>query len=158
MTKKILKPILISIIQIVGLAIFHDSLYYFYPIYNKSVGFGLTIFCTGIIFILSILTFNFYLEFYKKNIYLIALALLTVTSIFPLMTFDYRPLRSLLLIILALCGFVSSLVLTKWKTENKLKTKWNFKKNKNILMSYVGRHERDARASRGRFLLRRNDK
>ncbi|WP_348812262.1 hypothetical protein [Flavobacterium maritimum] len=126
MTKKVLRPILISIIQIVGLAIIHHSLYYFYPMYHKSVGFGLTIFYTVIIFIISILAFNLYLDFFKRNIYLIALALLTVNSVFPLLALDYRPLRSLLLIILALCGFLSSLVLTKWKTKNKLEPKKKF--------------------------------
>jgi len=126
MTKKILRPILISIIQIVLLAIIHDSLYYFYPMHYKSVGFGLTVFYTGIIFIISILSFNLYLEFFKRNIYLVALTLLTLTSILPIIAFDYRPLRSLLLIILALCGFLSSLVLSKCKTENKLESKKNF--------------------------------
>jgi hypothetical protein len=126
MTKKILRPILISILQIVGIAVMHDSLYHFYPIYHKSVGFGVTIFYTGIIFIISIFAFNFYLEFFKRNVYLIAFALLTATSIFPLLAFDYRPLRSLLLIILALFGFLSSLVLSKWKTENKLEPKKKF--------------------------------
>jgi len=126
MTKKILRPILISIIQIVLLAIIHDSLYYFYPMHHKTVGFGMTVFYTGIIFIISILSFNLYLEFFKRNIYLVALTLFTVTSVLPIIAFDYRPLRSLFLIILALCGFLSSLVLSRWKTENKLESEKNF--------------------------------
>lgn len=126
MTKNFFRPILISIIQIVVLAILHDSLYYFYPIDHKSVGFGLTIFYTGVVFVISILIFNFYLEFFKKNIYLVALILSVVTSFLPLMAFDYRPFRSLLLIILTVCGFLSSLVLNKWKTKNKLESKNEF--------------------------------
>lgn len=126
MTKKILRPILISIIQILLLAIIHDSLYYFYPIHHKSVGFGLTVFYTGIIFSISILSFNLYLEFFKRNIYLVALTLLTITSILPLGAFDYIPFRSLLLIILALCGFLSALVFNKYKSESKLESKKNF--------------------------------
>ncbi|WP_456315564.1 hypothetical protein [Pseudomonas shirazensis] len=118
MIKKILRPILISIIQIVGLAIIHDCLNHFYPVQHKSVGFGLTIFYTEIIFILSIFAFNFYLEFFKKNIYLIAFFLLILVSIFPLNALEERPMRSLFLIILAVCGFLSSLVLSKFKTKN----------------------------------------
>jgi hypothetical protein len=120
MIKKILRPILISVIQIVGLKVIHDSLYYFYPIYHKSAGFGLIIFYTAITFTISIVAFNFYLQFFKRNIYLVATALLTTSIIFPLFTFDYRPLRSLLLIILSIIGFLSSVVLDNLKTKNKL--------------------------------------
>lgn len=62
MIRKILSPIIISVIQIVVLVIIHDSLNHFYPIQHRSVGFGLTLFLTGIIFMLCILAFNFYLE------------------------------------------------------------------------------------------------
>lgn len=118
MIRKIQSPILLSIIQIVTLAILHDSLNHFYPIQHKSIGFGLTIFYTEIILILSIFIWNFYLEFSKKNIYLIGLSLLILVSIFPLETFNERPFRSLFLILLALSSFLSSLILSKLKTKN----------------------------------------
>lgn len=123
---KILNPIVLSIIQITVLAIIYDSLNHFYPIQHRSVGFGLTIFYTGIIFMLSILTFNFYLEFFKRNIYWIAFSLFILTSIFPLSAFDERPLRSLFLILLALCGFVSSLALLQWRMRISQKTVTSF--------------------------------
>jgi hypothetical protein len=126
MTRKLLIPILISIIQIVVLLIIYKSLNHFYPTQHRSVGFGLTIFCTGIVFIFSILSFNFYLEFFKRNIYWIAFSLLILTSIFPLSAFNERPLRSLFLILLALCGFVSSLALLKWRMRISQKTETNF--------------------------------
>lgn len=112
---KILNSILISVIQIVILTIIHSSLSYFYPIQHKSVGFGLIILSTGYIFVFSILIFNFYLEFFQKNIYWIAFFLLIITCIFPLSAFNERLLRSLLLILLAFCGFLSSMILFKWK-------------------------------------------
>lgn len=115
MINKILRPILVSIIQIAGLIIIHMVLNYFYPIQHRNVGFGLTIFYTGTIFIISILAFNFYLEFLKKKTYLIGFSLLILVTIFPLEAFDERPLRSLFLIVLALCGFLSSLVFSKLK-------------------------------------------
>lgn len=118
MISKIQKPILVSIIQIIVLAIIHDSLNHFYPMQHKSVRFGLTIFCTEIIFILSIFIWNFYLEFSKKNIYIFGLSLLILACIFPLETFNERPLRSILLILLALSGFLSSLILSKLRTKN----------------------------------------
>lgn len=126
--KKILTPILISIIQIVLLAIIHDRLCYSYPMHHNSVSFGLTVFYTEIIFVISILSFNIYLEFFKKNIYLVLLTLLTFTTILPIIAFDYKPLRSLLLIVIVLFGFLSSLVLRKWTTQNKLESKKNFQR------------------------------
>lgn len=121
MIRKILRPILISIIQILGLAIIHDCLNHFYPIQHKSVGFAITTFYTALIFILSILIFNFYLEFFKKNIFLIAFSLFILVSIFPLEAIQETPLRSLFLITLAIFGFLSSLILNKLKTKNQLK-------------------------------------
>lgn len=117
MISKIQRPILVSIIQIIGLAIIHDSLNHFYPIQHKSIGFGLTIFYTKIILILSIFIWNFYLEFSKKKIYIFGLSLLILVCILPLETFNERPLRSILLILLALSGFLSSLILSKLKTK-----------------------------------------
>lgn len=126
MIKRILKPILISVIQVIGVIIIHDSLNHFYPIQHKTVGFGLTVFCTGVIFILSILAFNFYLEFFKKYIYWIAFFLLITTSIFPLSAFNGRPLRSLFLILLALFGFLFSLATTKLRMKLTKKLKRSF--------------------------------
>ena len=126
MTRKLLIPILISIIQIVVLAIIHQSLNYFYPIQHRSVGFGLTILSTRYVFIFSIFVFNFYLEFFRRNIYWIAFCLLILTSILPLSAFNERPLRSLFLILLTLCGFLSSLALNKWRMKINMKTKTNF--------------------------------
>lgn len=117
MIRRILRTVLISTIQILSLIIIHDIFNHFYPIQNKSVGFGLTILYTGIIFIFSTIAFNFYLEFFKRNIYWIALFLLILTSIFPFSAFNERPLRSLFLILLAICGFVSSLALSKWRIK-----------------------------------------
>lgn len=120
MTKKILRPILISVIQVIGLAIIHDLAYYLFPMHHKSVGFGLTIITTGIILSISLLVFNYYLEFKNGRIYLIGLILLIITSISPIMAIDYRPLRALFLILLSLGGFLSSIMISKWKIKNKL--------------------------------------
>jgi hypothetical protein len=113
MTKKILKPIVTSIVQIIVLAIIHNCLNYYYPIQHNSIGFGMTIFLTGITFSLAILAFNFYLEFSRRNVYWIALILFIPVTIFPLEAFNERPLRSLFLITLALSSFLSSLILNK---------------------------------------------
>ncbi len=118
MIRKVLNPIIISVIQIVVVAIIHGSFNYFYPMQHRSVGFGLTIFFTGIIFMLCILAFNFYLEFFKLKINWIAFCLLILTSILPLTAFNERPLRSLFLILLALFGFLSSLALNKNQKTN----------------------------------------
>ena len=126
MIRKILSPIIISVIQIVVLAIIHQSLNYFYPIQHRSVGFGLTILSTRYVFIFSIFLFNFYLEFFRRNIYWIAFYLLILTSILPLSAFNERPLRSLFLILLTLCGFLSSLALNKWRMKINMKTETNF--------------------------------
>jgi len=126
MIRKILSPIIISVIQIVVLAIIHQSLNYFYPIQHRSVGFGLTILSTRYVFIFSIFVFNFYLEFFRRNIYWIAFCLLILTSILPLSAFNERPLRSLFLILLTLCGFLSSLALNKWRMKINMKTETNF--------------------------------
>ena len=126
MIRKILSPIIISVIQIVVLAIIHQSLNYFYPIQHRSVGFGLTILSTRYVFIFSIFVFNFYLEFFRRNIYWIGFCLLILTSILPLSAFNERPLRSLFLILLTLCGFLSSLALNKWRMKINMKTETNF--------------------------------
>ena len=125
MIRRMLRPLLISIIQIVVLVIIHNSLD-FYPIQHRSVGFGLTILSTRYVFIFSIFVFNFYLEFFRRNIYWIAFCLLILTSILPLSAFNERPLRSLFLILLALCGFLSSLALNKWRMKINMKTETNF--------------------------------
>ena len=117
MTKKILRPILITLIQIVGLTIIHYLMYYFYPMYHKSVGFGLTIISTGIILIISLLIFNFYLEFKNNRPYLIGLILFIITSIFPATSFDYRPWRALFLLVLLATGFLSSILIIKLKNK-----------------------------------------
>lgn len=123
---KIIIPILISIIQIFVLLIIHESLNHFYPIQHRSIGFGLTILLTENIFMLCIPAFNFYLEFFKRNTYWIGFFLLILTCIFPLEVFDVRPLRSLFLILLALCGFSSSLALLKWRMRISQKTETSF--------------------------------
>jgi len=111
--KKILTPIIISLILIVGLATIHDVLYYFFPIKHKSIGFGLTVKCTGILFAILIVTFNFYLEFKSKYKYPIGLLFCLICMIFPLQAFEYRPNRSLLLIIMTLFGFGLSIIIKK---------------------------------------------
>ncbi|MFB3387210.1 hypothetical protein [Flavobacterium sp. LAR06] len=126
MIKKVLSPIIISAIQIIVVAIIHQSLNYFYPIQHRSVGFGLTVFLTGIIFMLCILAFNFYFDFFKRNNYWIGFFLLIITSILPFSAFNERPLRSLFLILLVLCGFLSSLALNKWRKKINMESKTRF--------------------------------
>jgi hypothetical protein len=121
--KKLLIPILISLIQIVGLAVIHDTLYHFYPMHHRSIGFGLTIRYTGILFSLLIIAFNFYLEFYDKYKYLIGLVLFLIVTIAPIQAYEYRPHRSLLLILMTLCGYGSSILI------NVFRLKINNKKN-----------------------------
>lgn len=111
MIKKILIPIIISLILIVGLAIIHDTLYHFFPIQHKSIGFGLTVKYTGIIFAMLILTYNIYLEFKSKFKYAIGLIFFIITIILPLQAFDYRPNRSVLLIVLTFLGFGLSMII-----------------------------------------------
>lgn len=119
MILKILRAVLISIIQITFLYIVYDRLNHFYPIQHRTANFGLTIFYTGVIFLICLLVFNFYLEFFKRNIYCIVFLLLLITSIFPLSAFNERPLRSLFLLLLTICGFLSSLALNKWRMKEK---------------------------------------
>ena len=117
MTNKILKPIFISFIQFILSVITYKAIVRLYPIPHKSVGFGLTIFFTGIFFNLTILLFNFYLAFFKKNIYWVALILFFLVAVFPFEAFNEKPLRSLLLILIAFFGFLSSLILNKILTK-----------------------------------------
>ena len=84
---------------------------------SKSIGFGLTVQYTGILFLTLILLFNYYLEFFNKNLYPLAFVLLGIVCIFPFMAIDYRPYRSLLLIVLALFGFLSSVIIQKLKKK-----------------------------------------
>ena len=111
MIKKILTPIIISLILIVGLATIHDILYYFFPINHKSIGFGLTIINTGILFSILIVVFNFYLEFKGKYKYPIGFLFCLICMIFPLQAFGYRPNRSLMLIIMTFFGFGLSIII-----------------------------------------------
>lgn len=128
MNKNLRRPILISIIQFVVLVIIHDNLNHFYPIKHRSIGFGLTILSTGYVFIFSIFLFNYYLEFFRRNIYWIAFYLFILSSILPLSAFNERPLRSLFLILLVLCGFLSSLALNKWRMKINIKPETKFRK------------------------------
>lgn len=111
MIKKLLIPILITLIQVVGLMVIHDTLYHFYSMHHRSIGFGLTIRYTGILFSLLILAFNFYLEFYGKYKYLVGLMLFLIIIIMPLQAYEYRPNRSLSLILMAFCGYGSSILI-----------------------------------------------
>jgi len=111
--KKILTPIIISLILIVGLATIHNVLYHFFPIKHKSIGFGLTVINTGILFTTLIVIFNFYLEFNGKYKYPIGLLLCLICVIFPIQAFEYRPNRSLLLIIMTFFGFGLSIIKQK---------------------------------------------
>lgn len=115
MIKKILIPIIISLIQIVGLAIIHDTLYHFFPIHHKSIGFGLTVKYTGIIFTTLIVTYNIYLEFKSKYKLVIGLIFFLVTVTIPLQAYDYRPNRSLLLIVLTFIGYGLSVIISQWR-------------------------------------------
>jgi hypothetical protein len=49
---------------------------------------------------------------------LIGILLLIVSCVFPLMAMDVRPWRALFLIILAACGFVSSVLIRKLKIKS----------------------------------------
>ena len=117
MIKKLLFPLIITSLQVITLVIIHSALYYLFPMYHKSIGFGLTVRYTGILFLTLILLFNYYLEFFNKNLYPLAFVLLGIVCIFPVMAIDYRPYRSLLLIVLALFGFLSSVIIQKLKKK-----------------------------------------
>ena len=110
----------------VGLAIIHDTLYHFYPIHHKSIGFGLTVKYTGIIFAALILTYNIYLEFKSKYKFVIGLIFFLITVTIPLQAYDYRPNSSLLLIVLTFLGYGLSVIINQWrhlKRDAKLKIK-----------------------------------
>ena len=117
MIKKLLFPLITTLLQVITLVIIHDPLYYFFPMYHKSIGFGLTIQYTGILFLILILLFNYYLEFFSKNLYLLTFVFTGIVSVFPIMAIDHRPFRSLLLITLALFGFLSSIIIKRLKKK-----------------------------------------
>lgn len=89
MFKRIAEITLISLIQVVGLIVVSNILCYLYPIQNKEVGFGITIYYTEIIFIILIFTSNFCVEFYKKHIYLIGFIFLITVSVLPIMSISF---------------------------------------------------------------------
>jgi hypothetical protein len=120
MFRRVIETILITLIQIVGIFFVHNIFYSFYPIQHKEVGFGITIYFTGIVFIVLLFIYNLILEFYKKHIYSFAIIFLITSSILPLMSMNFRPFRSLMLIILLIFGFICSIILSKWR-KNKFK-------------------------------------
>lgn len=117
MIKKLLLPLITTFLQATILVITHNTLYYLFPIFHESIGFGLTIQYTAILFLTLIFLFNYYLEFFNKNLYTITFILMGIVSIFPIMAIDYRPYRSLLLITLALFGFLSSIIIKRLKKK-----------------------------------------
>ena len=121
MFRKIIEIILITPIQIFGLFVVHNIMYSFYPIQHKEVGFGILVYDTGIIFMFLLFTYNLCVEFYKKHIYLIAIIFLIISSALPITSIHFRPFRSLFLIILIIFGFISSIIISKWRTKNNLK-------------------------------------
>ena len=79
--------------------------------HHKSIGFGLTVKYSGIVFAILILTYNIYLEFKSKYKYAIGLTFFLIGAILPLQAIDYRPYRSLLLIILTFFGYGFSMII-----------------------------------------------
>lgn len=136
MFRKIIEIILITVIQIVGLFSVHNILYLLYPIQNREVGFGIIIYHTAIIFILLLCTYNFCLEFYKKHIYLIAIIFIITSSILPSISINFRPFRSLFLIIFVIIGFISSIIISKWR-KNKLKKSCELKNGVETNLNYL---------------------
>ena len=120
MFRRVIETILLTLIQIIGIFFVHYIFYSNYPMRHKEVGFGIAIYFTGIIFIVLLFIYNLLLEFYKKHIYSSAIIFLITSSYFPLMAMNFRPFRSLLLIILLIFGFISSIILSKWR-KNKFK-------------------------------------
>ena len=115
--KKVVISILISLILILGLVIFHNTLYDFYPINRKSIAFGITLYYSWIIFTILILGYNIYLEFNNKNKYAIGLILFSISVILPLDFLEYRPFRTLLLIILIFLGFIFSMIINQIRRQ-----------------------------------------
>lgn len=113
MLKKIITPFLISILQIVILVILHSIAYKIFPVQHRSIGLGITILYSTIVFFVTITIFNFYLSFKKRNFYVLGILLLSISSILPFLTFSYRPLRMIYLDFLFFFGFISSLVIQK---------------------------------------------
>ena len=121
MFRIITEIILITLIQIFGLFVVHNIMYSFYPIQNKEVGFGISVYYTGIIFMFLLFTYNFCVEFYKKHIYLIAVIFIIISSALLINSINFRPFRSLFLIVLMFFGFISSIIISKWRTKNNLR-------------------------------------
>lgn len=115
---KILRPILITLIQLVVLVVIHNALYRVYPMNHTSVAFGITIKASVLLLSVSLLVFNLYLDFVRRYMYLIGTLLLIVSCVFPLEAIDVRPYRALFLIILAACGFVSSVLIRKLRIKS----------------------------------------
>lgn len=118
MIKKILRPILITLIQIIVLVVIHNAFYREYPMKHASVAFGITIKASVLLLSVSLLVFNLYLEFVRRYKYLIGTLLLIVSCVFPMEAIDVRPNQALFLIIMAACGFVSSVLISKLRIKS----------------------------------------
>jgi hypothetical protein len=119
MVRKITEFFFIFIIQVLCLTLIFETLNFYFPIQNREIGFGITIFYFLILFTILFFVFNFYVYFFTKQKYLIAVVFLLIINILPLMTISFRPYRSIVLIILSIFGFTSTLTINKLREKNK---------------------------------------
>lgn len=111
--KKVVAPIIITAIQIILAFVIHSLLYAIYPMNHKSIGFGLTIMFTGNIYMSILILYNYYLEFSEKYVYIIGSMLALISSTPAIFAIEYRPYRSVLLILISIAGIVSSILIKK---------------------------------------------
>jgi len=117
--KKIFIPIIITIVQLVILWIIHSLLYAILPMHHRSIGFGMIIIITGELLLVSLLFYNFYLEFKNQFMYQLGIVLIILSSFPAVKNLDYRPYRSLLLILLSFSVIVSSVLVKKIRDKKK---------------------------------------
>ncbi|MGL3002126.1 hypothetical protein [Flavobacterium sp. RSSB_23] len=120
MIRRITEIFLITITQIFCLVFIFEIINYCFPMQHKEVGFGITVNYFFYILSLSLLACNYYVEFFIKRKILLILALLLITIILPFEALSFRPLKSILLIILSTFGFLSTVLISKWRKRNKL--------------------------------------
>lgn len=117
--KKIIIPILVTVIQIVLAFIIHSLLYAIFPMHHKSIGFGITILFTGYIYMSMLFLYNYYLEFIGKYVYIIGAILILISSTPAILAIDYRPYRAILLIGISTFGIISSILIKKIRDGQK---------------------------------------
>ncbi|MBE0391219.1 hypothetical protein BJQ96_01052 [Flavobacterium sp. PL0002] len=118
MIKKITEIFLITITQVLCVVFINNVLNSYYPIQHKEVGFGITAYCSFLIFTFSLLVCNYYVEFFTKRKLIIVFGLILLTIYLPLEALSFRPFRSTLLITLYILGFISTTLITKRRKQN----------------------------------------